>query len=206
MTNRKSAIRPLYPLDNGHAAAVVQGEEVREGREADAQGEIVGPIEGDEAEDDPDELEGRKPRIGRRPNAPTKAEIEEHNPLHVHYRAWCIHCQAGRSTCRQHRRNKEREALGPSISIDYAFKYDDETEEATSPVLVVVDAMTESIWALEVDAKGLDTGAGVEWLVGKLDFAGYSGVKITVRSDQEPSSVALKDALALRRKAETPFF
>ena len=56
---------------------------------------------------------------------------------------------------------------------------------------------------MEVDSKGVDTGAGVKWLYDKLNFAGYSGMKITVRSDQEPSILAFQEAIALRRKAET---
>ena len=39
------------------------------------------------AEDD----EVRQPRVGRRPQAPTKAEIEEHYPLHLNFRSWCEH-------------------------------------------------------------------------------------------------------------------
>ena len=39
-----------------------------------------------------DEVDGvdlgeRQPRIGRRPYTPTKAGVEEHNPLHVNYRS-----------------------------------------------------------------------------------------------------------------------
>ena len=31
----------------------------------------------------------RQPRVGRRPMSPTKAEVEEHLPLHLNYRSWC---------------------------------------------------------------------------------------------------------------------
>ena len=147
----------------------------------------------------------RQPRVGRRPNAPTRKEIDEHFPLHANYRSWCPHCQAGRSTSRQHRCNHGDDVLGPCISIDYAFKYDEEKEESTAPVLVTVDKSKGTIWALQVDAKGVDNGAGAKWLCDRLDFAGYRGTKITIMSDQEPSIVALKDAVAVRRTGETAF-
>ena len=41
--------------------------------------------------------EVRQPKVGRRPMAPTKAEVEEHYPLHLNYRSWCEHCRAGKS-------------------------------------------------------------------------------------------------------------
>ena len=40
--------------------------------------------------------ETRKPQIARRPNAPSKADLEEHFPLHLEYRSWCPHCVAGK--------------------------------------------------------------------------------------------------------------
>ena len=55
-------------------------------------------VENAEDEVDGEELGERRPKIG-----PTKAEVDEHNPLHVHYRTWCPHCVAGRSISREHR-------------------------------------------------------------------------------------------------------
>ena len=126
--------------------------------------EVVGSEEEDLGE--------RKPKIGRRPTAPTKAEIEAHYPNHAHYRSWCPDCRAGRSISRQHRkRSAEDEPLGPTVSLDYAFMHEGEQEEGMSPVLIAVDQGTKAVWALEVDSKGVDTGAGVEWLNGKFKHA-----------------------------------
>ena len=81
-----------------------------------------------------DDVEGsdtgeRKPKTARRPHTPTKQEIEEHFPLHVHYRSWCPHCRAGKATSKQHRMQKDHdELLGVTISIDYAFMSSEEKE------------------------------------------------------------------------------
>ena len=118
-----------------------------------------------DAEDpDGEDLGERKPKVGRRPQKPTKAEIEEHFPNHAHYRSWCADCRAGRSISRQHRkRDESEEPLGPTISLDYAFKHAGEEEEGVEPVLVAIDCTNHSIWALEVDAKGIDSGVGAAW-------------------------------------------
>ena len=44
----------------------------------------------------------RKPRIGRRPILPTKAEVMEHFPLHLQYRSWCRHGRAGKGRLAPH--------------------------------------------------------------------------------------------------------
>ena len=36
-----------------------------------------------------------------------------------------------------------------------------------------------------------------------MKLAGYTGMKVTIRSDQEPSLIAFKEALAVKRAAET---
>ena len=46
--------------------------------------------------------EVRQPRIGRRLMAPTRAEIDEHYPLHLNYRSCCEHCRAGKARQGQH--------------------------------------------------------------------------------------------------------
>ena len=63
--------------------------------------------------------ETRKPRICRRPLAPTKAMVEEHNRTHAEYRDWCPDCRAGKSTGLHHRSgDPDEEKLGATISID----------------------------------------------------------------------------------------
>ena len=110
----------------------------------------------DAVSEEDDQLRERRPRVGKRPYSLTKAEVEKHMPLHVHYRSWCPHCRAGRSISRQHRRlDAQEEPLGPVVSIDYAFKVADVIEAGTAAILVAYDHKTKAIWALEVEAKGV---------------------------------------------------
>jgi len=130
--------------------------------------------------------------------------VEEHNPLHVHYRTWCPHWVAGRAISRQHRRQAAyEEHLGVIVSIDYAFKAADEKEAETAAIMIAYEHKTKAIWALEVDHKGVDAGTGADWLVERLQVAGYGGTKITSKSDQEASIKAVRVAIATKRDAET---
>ena len=65
--------------------------------------------------------------------------------------------------------------------------------------------MNHSIGVLQFDAKGGDSRVGADWLVSKLELSGYEGAKITLRTDKEPSFIALKKAVAVKRKSETAF-
>ena len=163
----------------------------------------AGAVEGRAADDDDDET--RRPRICRRPLAPTKEMVEEHNRTHAEYRDWCPDFRAGKSTGLHHRRGDPAEdKVGVTISIDYAFRQADEREEGIIPILVAYDNIKGSIWALEVEEKGIsNSSVAVSWLVGKLDASGYHGVGVSLKSDNEPSILALKDAVALARKGET---
>ena len=91
------------------------------------------------------------------------------------------------------------EDLGVVISIDYAFRLPEEAEVGVSPILIAYDHGSCAVWTLEVESKGVETNVGVDWLVAKLDMAGYAGVKITIRSDQEPSMKALKRAIVIKK-------
>ena len=66
---------------------------------------------GEKGKDEIEDGEARCPRIARRPQTPTKAEVEAHMTLHAEYRDWCPHCVHGRGMSRQHR-NKGSEKLG----------------------------------------------------------------------------------------------
>ena len=73
-----------------------------------------------------------------------------------------------------------RRQKGITISLDYCF-VGDEASERIPPVLVVWDDGHRAMWVLPV--RGHTKGKGavdyvVNWLLRKLEEAGYSGVKL----------------------------
>ena len=57
---------------------------------------------------------------------------------------------------------------------------------------------------MPVEHKGVQDDGVVKWFVDKLEENGYAGAPVTIKSDQEPPMMKLKQAIAVRRKAETP--
>ena len=160
-------------------------------------GQFVGAdIEEEDAED------VLQPRVFNRPHTTTKAEIEAHEVTHLPYRSWCAHCAAGKGVSAPHCHGDDSENIGITIRLDYCFM-GDEASETAPPVLSMWDDGHRALWALLVDNKGA-IGYVVTWIVNKLTEAGYSGVDLTLKSDQEPAIMALKKAVALRRQAKTP--
>ena len=149
--------------------------------------------------------ESHAPAIARRPYTPSKAEVEAHYPLHLEFRSWCPHCRAGKGISMQHRYNSEVDEshLGTTWSMDYCFMSPEDIEEDMHAILICYDHSKMGMWAIAVDRKGADENI-VKWVVDKMDECGYSGVTVTLKSDQEPAMMSLKKAIAVRRKAETP--
>ena len=102
--------------------------------------------EGDAVEAD-EEDENREPRKMNRPHAPTKAELDEHLPLHLTYREWCPHCVAGKGISTRHM-SSGGEKTEVTWNMDYCFlgnkadtslvevEADDADEEGTIAMLV----------------------------------------------------------------------
>ena len=94
----------------GTASATLDVEvDVEKKTEDDAPPRDVADRDQDEEDKEPDvhggvgDEEVRKPRVGRRPILPTKAEVLEHFPLHLQYRSWCRHCVQARRPNTHHR-------------------------------------------------------------------------------------------------------
>ena len=224
MTNGRNS-QGVSPVDihNASHENVVAGEERVDGEHADErdvekvqQSEELGDAElaaviDDDAQDAgpckaaSEEEEARRPRVCRRPLAPTKEMVEEHNRTHAEYRDWCPHCRAGKSTGLHHRQgDPAEEKLGVTISVDYAFRLKEEREDDLIPVLVAYDNVKKSVWTLEVEEKGIsDSRIAVDWLVSKLDASGHHGVDIALKSDNEASIMALKNAVSIKRTGGT---
>ena len=147
--------------------------------------------------------ESRKLKIANRPTLPTQEEVEEHQVTHWPTRDWCEHCVKGKAVSSAHKRSQDKGEIDtPTISIDYCFMAPEEREEGTIPILAVYDNKTKAIRALPCAAKGTDEEA-VKWLVDIIEEMGYVGEKIVLKSDQEPSILALKRAVAVTRDGQT---
>ena len=109
---------------------------------------------------------------------------------------------AGKGNANKHMASTESdEKFGLTWDMDYAFMGDDE-EESMIPTLVEYDEATGAIWAMPVTAKG-PTEEAVKWSVAKMDESGYRSQKVTLKSDQEESIMAVKRAIAATRVAES---
>ena len=187
---------PLRPTDNFIGSKGLCAD--RAGGEG-AQGDAIAVDDGEPEV----ETEARAPKIASRPNAPTKAEIEAHYPLHAEYRNWCKFCVAGKGTSRQHRAgDPSEETIGVTISVDYCFMVPEEAEEGMDAILVAYDDKKKGLWAMSVESKGA-TQSSVDWLCRKIEDSGYNGVAITLKSDQEESIVQLKRGVSIKRESET---
>ena len=70
------------------------------------------------------------------------------------------------------------------------------------PSLMTHDDDKEAFWALGVSKKGV-TEPIAKWCVGVIHQSGYAGQHISFKTDQEPSILALKRAVAAAHVGET---
>ena len=111
----------------------------------------------------------------------------------------------GKFRSNQHVQSKEEKArLGVTWNADSVLMSGghNEGEHGMQPALVLYDDDRDSCWAVGVDAKGA-IGATVQYGIGTIEQSGYIGEKLILKSDQEPSIVALKNATAAARVGET---
>ena len=129
------------------------------------------------------------------PSAPTAEDREEHtvSGLAV-FRTWCRECFIGRGRMHQHRAGGKETTI-PAITIDHGYlnDRDDQMREAGAPILVSKFDRDRWIVAAIVPTKGADEYAVAE-LKNDVMCSGFTGVLIT--SDNEPSSLALKESTA----------
>ena len=149
------------------------------------------------AEADRPEYEARRHKTTRRPLLPTKAGMDEHYPLHPNCRSWCKHCVAGKARSNQHvQRQEEKVRLGVIWNAGSAFMSGEHNEgvHGMQPAWILYDDDKGSFWAVRIHAKGA-TEAMVRYGVGTIEQSGYIGERLTFKSDQELSIVALKNRL-----------
>ena len=97
-----------------------------------------------------------KVNIPKSPEAPTKAEIEEHQSrAHIPYRSWCECCVKGRKKNLPHRRVTDSDHEMPTVSLDYGFLRDHDTDK-TLTCLVCKDHDSKTLFADVCPSKGAD--------------------------------------------------
>ena len=131
------------------------------------------------------------------PVLPFEAEVEAHNVSQLPFRSWFCACVRGRGLslghCRVDAKTKEAEQI-PTISVDCGFFGQPEYRaHDTLPVLIVRDRKSKGIWSHPVPSKGVVHPYPARGLMSDLDFTGYK--RVILKSDQEPSIVALCDAV-----------
>ena len=82
----------------------------------------------------------------------------------------------------------------PTVSVDYGFfGQPEDRAHDTLPVLIVRDRKSKGIWSHPVPSKGVVHPYLARAPMADLDFMGYK--RIILKSDQEPSIIALCDAV-----------
>ena len=154
--------------------------------------------------------EVREPRRRNSPSDPTSKEIEDHVLTgHASFRSWCAACVQERGRAERHQGDGRKELEDGLkvlvVSWDYCFlgaknrASEVEVEQrGDSPVLVMHDSVTKSIFAHLIPAKGVDFPCCekvVKMIVNDLDTLGYR--KVVFRCDNEPAILSLLRAVKL---------
>ena len=146
----------------------------------------------------------RMPRILRSPLQPTPQEVEMHEATHLPYQPWCKFCVQGKCPNRQHRESKrsdEDKDGVPHVFMDYMYMTSKD-QEKMSPILVIKDSKSKSIFAHAVTVKGTKDNWIVKAVTEDLDSLGYGWTKVVIRSDQEPALIDVKNELRRARWKE----
>ena len=98
---------------------------------------------------------------------------------------------------------EEKVRLEVTWKGDYVFMSDEhnEGEHGKQPALVLYEEDTDTFGAVGIDAKGAAESM-VQYGVGTIEQSGDIGERLTFKSDQEPSTVALTNAMAAARVGE----
>ena len=154
-----------------------------------------------------DEHQGEEAAPSRKmvqPRTPTRAEREEHLASgHAVFRSWCRECCVGRGRMGHHlQADGDAKQLIPVCGVDYGYLNDrteDGQELPTAPILCSRCTGDRWLGGALVPSKGVD-----EYAVGELknDILGSNSVEYIIRSDNEPSILALKSRVATALRLE----
>ncbi len=92
--------------------------------------------------------------------------------------------------------------VGIESEVERGREMEEGDKGAGTPIRVGCDDRTKEGWAMATNMKG-PTGSAVKRITRKIDEAGCRGVKVVLKSDQDESIIALKNAVAIMRQAPT---
>eukprot|EP00973_Karenia_brevis_P096216 12431215-Karenia_brevis.AAC.1 len=136
-----------------------------------------------------EEEEAREVKPMRMPKGPTEDEYCTHILTHLPYRNWCPHCVRGKKKNPPHSKIRDGKREVPLVSMDYMFMTTN-SDEATNPVLVVVDHFNGGVWSTMVLRKGSQSTYITHKLRKVLNILGYR--RYVIKCDQEPALVDIQ--------------
>ena len=185
----------MNPLDDD------AGEQIAEGDDLIPDDRAEGPVRGK-----------------RSPIEPSAEERARHETTHVVYRSWCRACVAGRGRVDKHSSSEVDLGEGgsdprvPVIGMDYGYFNDKADDTSGTPFLATrnsYDKWTAGIClpctyiegvSPEAKAKGASNLYAVQSMLAVINAAGHN--QVILRSDQEPSILALKAEVIRRAREE----
>ena len=152
-----------------------------------------------------EEVTQREPRVPKSPFVVSNEEREKHEITHTPFRTWCRYCVMGRARNTPHlsRGEAAKRSGVPKIALDYFFMSGADEAASQNPLCVMVDEESGERYARAVGQKGLGSHGELDWLIKDLSdelvawghLGGPAG-HIILKSDGEPSIVAVREALA----------
>ena len=172
------------------------------------------PSPAPEADTSHNQFEGRDPVILRGPVRPSAEAIERHNSTDMPYRSWCDVCVWAKGKEDPHLRKRvgkvdEHAGKLARVSLDYqefnskskGQSSEEKKMEKVLKIVVMTDEESGQVFSHRVDMKG----PGDAWIVKKLvkDTEEMGRRDIILKTDGEPSMLALQRAMALLRPGLT---
>eukprot|EP00435_Cladocopium_sp_Y103_P049904 s97_g15.t1 len=136
----------------------------------------------------------REVRGQKIPKVPTQAEVDNHNLTHEPFRDWCELCTMYRARQDKHVPSTHEHSGHSVISYDFGYCARMPGEDDKQTCLVLKDRDTQLIHVIPTVQKG---GKSLQYLV--TEFARFimatQHKEVALRSDLEPSNLAILDAV-----------
>ena len=171
---------------------------------SDEEGEVV--IAKEQGGEDVERLKAAKDeRVVKEmgdPRRPTQKDVDDHERTHLPYRNWCSVCVRAKGKGAAHRRDVGKERGLSEYSFDYCVPGDELGCKLT--VLVGRERVTGTYSATAVPTKGSTGQFAIDKRLATIEEVGDTQQQIILKSDQEPSVVAIAgDVVAEREEGRT---